>query len=215
MKSLLVLIILLFGLQAAEYSGSFLVGYNGGAGFEMDGRIGQFAEGFPLQLQLAVTYTGLNPGNAADARRIFINNATNGDPEKSGHAWAFRLNFMYQVSWLKIRSAYLYLGPRYSMFNGNFKFIGGNEDFNVTSHQWGLGTGLYTYFPMGTKFYFTLTGGLDYYFAGDLTGHDTIYRADGEHVNPRENYGYGDADNAINQPKFQPRLMMGISYKFK
>jgi hypothetical protein len=215
MKTTLILMMLIIGLHSAEYSGSVLVGYNGGPGFEMNGRVGQFAEGFPLELQLAMAYTGLNPGNAADARRIFINNATNGDPKKSGHVWDFRFDFLYRLSWLNIKYAYLHIGPRYSMFTGNFKFIGGNEDFDVTSDQWGLGTGLNTYFPMGKKFYLNLTGGFDYYFKGDLTGHDTIYRSDGEHVNPREDYGYGDADSAINQPKFQFRLMIGVAYIFK
>jgi hypothetical protein len=215
MKSVLLSMMLFAALHAAEYTGSFLIGYNGGTGLELDGRVGQFAEGFPLELKLALAYTGMNPGNAADARRIFINNATNGDPEKSGHRWEMRFDFLYRVSWLKIEYAYLHFGPRYSMFTGNFKFIGGNEDFDITSNQWGLGTGLTTYFPMGKKFYFALTAGGDYYFAGDLTGHDTTYRSDGEHVNPREDYGYEDADDAINQPKFELRLMMGVSYRFK
>jgi hypothetical protein len=32
----------------------------------------------------------------------------------------------------------LVFGPRYSTFNGNFKYVGGNEDFDIKSKQWGV-----------------------------------------------------------------------------
>ena len=38
----------------------------------------------------------------------------------------------------KLSHAYVFAGPRYGSFTGNFKFIGGNEDFDVTSSHWGL-----------------------------------------------------------------------------
>ena len=69
------------------------------------------------------------------------------------------------------------------------------------------------YFHISSKYYLALLGGIDYYFANDLSGHDTTYRTDGEHINPREQYGYRDADKAIYQPKVQLRMMIGISYK--
>ena len=163
MKKLLIVLFFTFYLNAAEFSTGLLIGYNGGSGFEINGRVGQFARDFPLQLQIDINYTGLNPGNAAEARRIFINNATNGDPEKSGHFWEFRFNFLYKVNWLNFKQAYLLIGPRYAVFNGNFKFIGGNEDFDITNNQWGIGTGLISFFPMGKKMNFVLTGGFDYY----------------------------------------------------
>jgi hypothetical protein len=34
----------------------------------------------------------MNPGNAADVRKIFINDATNGDLEKSGWMWDVRFD---------------------------------------------------------------------------------------------------------------------------
>jgi hypothetical protein len=39
-----------------------------------------------------LAYTNMNPGNPADARKIFINDATNGDPEKSGWMWDVRFD---------------------------------------------------------------------------------------------------------------------------
>lgn len=56
--------------------------------------------------------------------------------------------------------------------------------------------------------------GLDYYFQSRLKGHDTAYSPDGEDVNPREDYTFSDADNAINQPGFEACIMFGVAYRF-
>lgn len=155
-----------------------------------------------------------DPGSSPDARRIFINNATNGTPEKQGWFWEYRFDFMYRVNWLSLQRLYLFAGPRYETFTGNFKYIGGNEDFDVTTNQWGIGTGLQGFFSISPTLDFTLSAGVDYYFSSMLKGHDTEYFPDGEDVNPREDYTYSDADKAINQPGILLQLMIGISYKF-
>jgi hypothetical protein len=208
------LFILLGNLQAIGYEAGLEVGYKGGPGFQLNGLLSNFADELPVLIQGGIAYNRINPGNAADARRIFINNATNGDPQKSGRIWDFHLDFLYRVNWFSLSRAYVFAGTRYSMFKGNFKYIGGNEDFDITSDQWGFGTGLKTFFRMNRKMDFVLTGGLDYYLSNTLSGHDTSYSPDGEHVNAREDYGFNEADNAINQPKFQFRIMMGINYHF-
>jgi hypothetical protein len=58
------------------------------------------------------------------------------------------------------------------------------------------------------------SAGLDYYFSADLSGHDTLYAPDGEHVNPRNDYSYDDADAAINNPKLKIRFLVGLNYHF-
>ena len=173
-----------------------------------------FAKGFPLNLQFGLAYTALDPGNAADSRKIFINDATNGDPEKAGWMWDFRFDLQYQVNWLSMQRAYLYGGPRYAFFTANFNFIGGNEDFDITSSQWGIGLGLKSYFEMSRNLDFVASAGFDYYFDSELSGHDTRYNPDGENVNPRNDYTYADADAAVNNPDFQLRLMLGVRYHF-
>ena len=100
------------------------------------------------------------------------------------------------------------------MFTGNFVFIGGNEDCDITSNQWGLGLGLKAYFEMSNRFDFVTSVGFDYFFSNTLSGHDTEYSPDGENVNGRNDYTFDDADDAINQPKLQPRLMVGVNYHF-
>lgn len=104
------------------------------------------------------------------------------------------------------------MGPRYAFFKGNFKYVGGNEDFDVTSNQWGLGTGLESTFAMTRKMDLLIGGGIEYYFRSTLKGHDTAYSPDGQDVNPREDYTYGEANAAINQPGFELRLMIGFQY---
>ena len=89
-----------------------------------------------------------------------------------------------------------------------------NEDFDITSNQWGFGLGLISFFDISRKLDFVLTTGLDYYLSSELGGHDTTYSPDGEDVNPRLDYDYDDADEAVNQPNLQLRFLLGINYHF-
>jgi hypothetical protein len=208
------MLLLMAPAEAADYSASLSAGYNGGPGATLSGAIVNFASGFPMGLTLGVGYTAVAPGNAADARRIFINDATNGTPSKDGWRWDLRFDLTYQMPMGSFNEFFLSAGPRYTFHTSNFNFVGGNENFDVTSKQWGLGLGAGGAFPMGSKADFVLSGGADYYFEGSLQGHDTAYSPDGEHVNSRADYTFSDAQEAINQPNVIFRLMMGVSYYF-
>ena len=113
-----------------------------------------------------------------------------------------------------MQDAHVFVGVRRTAFDANFRYVGGNELFDVTSDLWGVGAGLQSNFPMGRNVSFTMTAGFDYYPNAILTGHDTTYSPDGENINQKEVFTYKDADNAINQPKFQPLLMVGITVGF-
>jgi hypothetical protein len=167
-----------------------------------------------MAFRLAAGYSRREAGKADDARRIFINDATNGTPEEKAWLWDIRLDFMYDFGWSSSADIYVTGGVRHSNFTANFKYIGGNEDFDVTSNQWGLGTGLEGYFNITPKLQFVVSGGVDYYFPSALKGHDTEYNPDGDHVNPRNDYTYDDADDAVNQPSWEPRALIGLSYWF-
>jgi hypothetical protein len=108
---------------------------------------------------------------------------------------------------------HLYGGPRWSSFKANFKYIGGNEDFDVTTEQWGWGMGLEGRYPMGASTDFVLGGGFDWFFDSKLQGHDTSYAPDGEDVNPRNDYEFSDADEAIHQPGFDLRVVIGLQMR--
>jgi hypothetical protein len=211
--SLISISVLIVPCRAAEFQAGGLIGYKGGLSFRATLTISEFAQNFPLAMEAGIGYTSFDPGIALDARRVFINDATNGTPEKTGSQWDLRLDFLYRVHVLGIERAYLYGGVRYSIFTANFDFVGGNENFDVTSNQVGLGVGLKSLFPMGNRFDFVISAGLEYYLPAVLSGHDTEYAPDNDNVNPRQGYSYADADAAINQPKLQPVILLGISYR--
>jgi len=203
----------------SKLTAGILAGYTSGLGFQGNLTLNSFAAEFPFKLRFGLGYTSSNPGNAPDARRIFINNATNGVPEKSGNTFDYRLDFLLPASIFKIQHSYFIFGPRYSSFKGNFKFVGGNEDFDVKSKQWGLGAGVENHFKMTEKLDLVMAFGLDYYFPSTLKGHDTSYSPDNDNVNPRKDnqnndvyFNYKDADKAISQPKLVPRAMLGVSF---
>jgi hypothetical protein len=199
---------------AQKFSGGMQLGYNGGPGFEVHGTVRQLAQNFPFRLRTGISYTTSNPGSAADARRVFINNATNGTPEKRGYRWDFRFDLSYPVNLFSMKRVYLFGGPRYSRFTANFRYVGGNEDFDVICNQWAWGIGLKNYYKMAAKLDLVTSAGLDYYLGSTLIGHDTSYASDGTTVNGREDYTYRDADAAVNQPKFGLMLMIGFNYYF-
>jgi len=118
-----------------------------------------------------------------------------------------------------INHSYLVFGPRFSAFKGDFKYVGGNEDFEVKSHQWGIGGGIENHFKMAKNLGLIIAYGLDFYVPSTLTGHDTSYSPDNDNINPtRDNQNenvyfiYKDANRAIRQPEFMPYLLFGVSF---
>lgn len=200
--------------SAPSLTGSFLLGYSGGTGGHVSVTISNLAKDFPFALRFGLGYVTLDPGNPAEARINFINDATNGTPEESGDRYDYRLDFMYPTHWFGLKRAFALGGVRHSRFTGTFNYVGGNEKFDVTTNQWGLGFGIETYFAMSRRVDLILAGGVDHYFESTLSGHDTSYSPDGESVNGRDGYDYDTADDAINQPKTGVRVMMGIAYAF-
>jgi hypothetical protein len=205
----------------SKFSVGALTGYNMGYGVQTNFALHQSASGLPFDLRLGLGYTWMNPGDALEARRVFINNNTNGTPEKAGRSIDYRLDFMLPKSIFGLKQSYIVLGPRGSSFKGNFAYIGGNEEFDVISSQWGLGGGIQSHFSMVKNLTLVVAAGLDYYFPSTLHGHDTSYSPDNDNVNPRndnqnddEPFTYKDADKAISQPRWMPYAMIGVTYSF-
>lgn len=197
-------------LQKVAYAAGLQAGYNNGLGFQGSFTIRNLAEDFPFSIKLGVGVSFLDPGIPLDAREIFINDATNGVPEKSGKLIDFRADFLYQLT----NRTYLYAGPRFSMFTANFNFIGGNEDFDITTNQWGAGVGVENAFRITPMLDLVFNFGYDFFFASTLYGHDTSYSPDGQNVNQRKDFTYDDADKSVNQPKHSFRVMAGLNYNF-
>jgi hypothetical protein len=204
------------GNGSSKVTAGILTGYNRGYGLQAN--LTLHNKELPFELRIGAGYAFLNPGNAADARRIFINNATNGTPEKSGRSIDYRFDFLIPKSIFGLSHSYLIVGPRGSSFKGNFTYVGGNEEFDVISHQWGAGGGMESHFKMAQNLNLVVAAGLDFYLPGTIHGHDTSYSPDNDNVNPRNDnenndvpFTYKDADKAIAQPRFMPFAMIGLT----
>ena len=214
-QSVVISTILLFApLKAGGLSMGIIAGYNGGANLQFNGEIGPFAKGFPFGVQFSIAHTSMNPGIPLDARKIFINDATNGDPEKFGNAWDFRVDFPYRIKKINKSNTSIFLGPRYSKFTGRFNFIGGNEDFDVRTNMWGAGTGIKSQFEITEHLDLVLSVGGDYYQKSAIYSHGTTYSPDGEHIDSRKEFEYEDADAAIHQPLYKFHSLIGFQYRF-
>ncbi len=193
--------------QQPAFSVGGMLGYDSGLGVHAFATVSDFAQGLPVTVRLRLGRTSTDPGDPAAARRIFINDATNGTPVESGRTWDGGLDVLVPRG----EHRRLWAGLRYTHFLGHFTFIGGNEDFEIRSSLWGLAAGADLTFPMSPGMDLVVSGGAEAYFSGRLQGHDTSYSSDGQNVNPRGTYTYTDADRAINQPKLRPILMVGVS----
>jgi len=202
------------GTTPVRWSTGVTLGYRSGVGVRASGMVSGFTPSFPVTARFGIGYTSLDAGEPLDARSVFINDATNGVPQESGHTWSLELDILYPVRVFSLPRSHAYGGVRYAHFNGNFNFVGGNEDFDVTSNHWGVGGGLESYFWMSRRIDLVFSAGLDYYFSSRLSGHDTSYSPDEANVNPRNDYTYSDADAAVGQPKLEPLLMFGFRYGF-
>ena len=189
----------------------FSVGVNGGLGAEASITAYDIAQGFPFSVRLGASLLSVDAGDAALARQVFVNNATNGSPEKAAHRWDLRVDLRHQVTGSRFHGAWAFFGPRLSLFRGTYNFAGGNETFDVTTNQWGFGAGIETLYPMGSAVDLSVSAGLDGYANADFIGHDSTYSPDNTNVNPKEPFTYAAADRAVNQPRLTPRFMVGIT----
>ncbi len=195
-----------------KYSLGVLFGYTGNFGINISGTISEFSYDIPLSIKFSGGYNIREAGNPLDARKIFINDNTDGDPDESGHSIDLRLDFAYPINLFSIRKSLFYVGPRYSKHTSTFDFVGGNEFFDITTSQFGLGAGLETYFGISPNLSFVFSGGFDYYFDAQIGGHDSFYNPDGTDISGREGYTYQDAAKSINAPKYEFRFMAGLSF---
>jgi hypothetical protein len=199
--------------RAVDLGVSGLIGYQQGFGIRAAGDASHLVKGLPLGLSFSVAYVMMDPGDPAAARSIFINDGTDGTPETSGQSWTLGLNLVWNLRVPGVEGFGLVLGPRFSAFSGRFKYVGGNEDFTVTSNEWGVGTGAQCTIPLSRHWGIALSAGFDWYPSATLYGHDTSYASDGTIVNGRNNYTWASANAAVNQPQFVPSILIGVAWR--
>jgi hypothetical protein len=195
--------------QGPTLSVGGLVGYENGTAIQAFGTVRGLAEGIPWAVRLRLGHTAVSPGSPTLARRVFVNQATNGTPSASGRTWDGGLDVLLPRG----PRTRIYAGLRHSSFMADFVFIGGNEDFEVRSSHWGVASGFEGGFPMARKLDLLLSAGAEYYLSSRIAGHDTSYSPSNQNVNPREDFTYADADEAVGQPKLRLALLVGVSYR--
>jgi hypothetical protein len=200
--------------RAAELAWTALGGYQQGAGLRVLGTLSRLTPAIPVAIQFGFGYTIVDPGNPAAARRVFINDNTDGTPEESGHVWDLRADLVWMLGRVNfLDEVGIFFGPRYSMFTGRFRAVGGNEDWLVEQSVWGVGAGARAELKMNPRWSIAGAVGLDWFPYNSLYSHDTTYSSTGYVVNGHHAYGWGDADKAINQPKLVPSLLVGVAWR--
>ncbi len=212
------LVMLLFAAGASPAAaGDFVAGMNmgteAGFGVHLHGTFRDFTRDVPLSLRLAVGYHVANAGDPYLARRVFINDNTNGTPEDSAKYLQFRCDLLFPLLKAGRQQIHLFGGVRHARYKAEFIYVGGNEDFEIRTNPWGLGLGVESYFPLSDSAEFMLQLGVDHFLDAEIYGHDTTYTPDGDHINPRDGYGYDDADDAIDQPRTEILAMVGIQFR--
>ncbi len=76
-----------------KYSIGIMTGYTGGFGINVSGTISEFSYDIPLAVRFSGGYNIREAGNPLDARKVFINDNTNGDPAESAHSFDLRIRF--------------------------------------------------------------------------------------------------------------------------
>jgi hypothetical protein len=192
------------------------LGYFNGIGGIAELTVSRRSFSFPLAFHFGVGYFQQeDPGSAVAARRIFINDNTGGNDniKEYGQNWLFTLDVslpVYKKSDFVVRA---YGGARYVKYTAHFDYQGGNEAFDVSSNPWGVGLGLRMELPFSINYRVGLDLGFDYYIPNTLEGHGNFYNPTNEDDNPRDDYTYSDADDAVEQPKYSPKVVLYIQYR--
>jgi hypothetical protein len=199
--------------RALDMSYDLLSGWQNGIGFRGVATAQKVIAGAPVAFSFGFGHTLIDPGDALLARHVFINDNTNGTPEKSGTVNDFRLDAVWLLDVARLEDAGVFGGVRYSMFQGRFHYVDGNEDFDVLSNDWALGVGFRGAFAVSRQWSISLSAGLDWFPSRSLYGHDATYNSNGTSVNARGDYGWADASRAINHPALVPSLLFGMSWR--
>ena len=215
MKKIILLIVILspMSLYSIQLSQELAFGYYEDLGVSLGLRVDE--PSFPAfaQARIGTTYQ-LDPGNAEDARMIFINDNQGGNVEEYGQSYFFALDLGWKAFSRKSLNLEVVATGIVNNYNANFAFIGNNEDFTVktTAFGFGLGGNLRIQFSERQSS-FVVKCGVEFFPNTKFEAHGTyFYTPDNEDDKPREDYKYDDADDAVNQPTFRPYLMVGIIY---
>ncbi len=215
MKKIFMLFLLLSPvyLYSLQLSQELAVGYYDNLGITLGLRIDE--QDFPVfaQGRIGTTYQ-MDPGNADDARLIFINGNQGGSVEEYGQSFLFALDLGWKAYSRDSMRLELVVSGLVNRYNANFAYIGDNEDFTVKTTAFGFGLGGNLRILLSERRSSLIVKcGMEFFPDTKFEAHGTYYyNPDNEDDNPREDYTYEDADKAVNQPGFRPYVMVGIVY---
>ncbi|MDC7223176.1 MAG: hypothetical protein PQJ60_05500 [Spirochaetales bacterium] len=202
-------------LSALEPYHEVTAGYYGDAGVTLALRLEEESSRSPFFVQARGGYIyQSDPGNAAEARKIFINDNSGGNVEKYGESYLAALDLGWKWKSLDKVSVELTLSGLWNYYLAHFSYIGDNEAFTVTTKPFGVGAGAALRMPLShSRSSLLVKGGAEYFPKTTLNAHGTYYYTpDGEDDETREDYTYEDADDAVNQPHFRFYLQIGFLY---
>jgi len=206
------MIISVINLTGAKLNPGIDIGYYNGPGFSLY----ITSDSIPSKKTTGRFSLGISfpyPGNPVLARKVFINDATNGIPHGKGRSYNFGFDLIKKLRLKIYPKSKFFFGIRYSMFRAMFKYTGGNEEFTITSNNFGIGVGTDYYFKLTRKRSLKISTGIDYFFKARIHGHDTTYYPDNQNINPRRSYGFSDADSSVNQPDIEFKIVFGLTAK--
>jgi hypothetical protein len=196
------------------FTGNIQLGYFSGVELITSATFANFANGFPFAVRLGFGYSWASAGDEWMARRVYIDNNTNGTARSHAKIWDGRFDLMFPVDWLSLERTSVFAGVRRTKFTASFEYIDGDETFDVNTFQWGLGGGVETAFALSPRVDMTFSLGVDYFFRSELSGHDSYYYPNDINNDGIGTYTYKDADAAVSNPDLNTRLMTGIAYRF-
>jgi len=191
-------------------------GYSNGLGGNIEFSWFNISRSIPLSVHFSVGYFHQDdPGNAIEARKVFINDGTAGNDNiiESGYNIFLRLDLSYQVYRKKGLTISPYLGVAHDRYLAHFDYQGGNEAFDVASNPWGVGAGARFSISPSRNLMLSLILGAEYFFPTQIKAHGTFYNPNGEDDSPRNDYTYSDADDAIEQPNWNGRFVLTLSFR--
>jgi len=211
----LVFILMSLNLQAMQFFQELSFGYYGDMGTSLALRLDDDTVDFPFFIQGRLAYIyQKDPGDAEEARKIFINDNSGGNIQKNGESYTLGLDLGWKwKKWDNFEVEWVASGL-WNNYQGHFAFIGNNEAFAVKSSSFGIGLGgnLRLRFSE-SRTSLILKGGAEYFPPTLIDAHGTYYYTpDGQDDKPRNAYSYEDADAAVNQPDFRIFLQIGILF---
>lgn len=209
------LLFISFSLYALEPYHEIGVGYYGDAGISIALRMEEESRDFPFFIQARGGFIyQIDPGNATEARQIFINDNAGGNVEKHGESYLVGMDIGYK--WKTFDAFFLEftLSGLWNYYAAHYSFIGNNESFTVTTSPFGLGLSAALRMPLSNSSNsLLLKGGGEYFPKAQLDAHGTYYYTpDAQDERPRNDYTYEDADAAVNQPGWRGYVQVAFLY---